>query len=266
MDGELVATAAAAYLRVLQDEVGARDLLAEARREVRLRQVAEICHRELRGNVLWHYPKLVAEVQGVLQIGACADDVAAAWDRLELPTQLYVEARADHCAELERCEPVVPGRRRAIVEAVLGAEVGSAALRFGDDPSRASLLRQHPLAVVAERFRQRHEVPVPLATLDELVARGEVDPDGCNLLYVDVEGTELEVLRGAVATLPHFDLVCVAVYLLPVYDGAPLLQEIQTFLHDFDPEGEHGFGLRAFELGADPGHGHAVFRRLKPRT
>lgn len=263
IDSSVLATVAAAYLRVLQDEAGARELLTVMRQQVRRRKVATVCQTQLRGQVLWHYPQLLQSVQGVLQVGAHRGEDVAAWCQLEIPNQVYVEANPEVFDELERtCRGSAYGHRRALL-ATVGALPGTALLRFGDRTAHASLLPTHPLASLPASDRQHSTVPVMVTTLDDLVASGAIDARACDLLYVDTEGTELEVLRGATELLRHVDVICVSVFLQPVYTGVPMPQEIQTFLHELHDG--CGFGLRAFEPCADGMRGQAVFRRIRER-
>jgi len=263
IDASVLATVAAAYLRVLQDEAGARELMTVMRQQVRRRKVATVCHTQLRGQVLWHYPQLLESVQGVLQVGAHRGEDVAAWCQLEIPNQVYVEANPEVFDELERtCRTSGYGRSRALLAAV-GSMPAEALLRLGDCTAHASLLPTHPLASLPPGDRQHRIVPVTVTTLDELVAAGAIDPRACNLLYVDTEGTELEVLRGATELLRHVEVICVSVFLQPVYTAVPMPQDIQNFLYELH-DGD-GFGLRAFEPCADGRRGQAVFRRLKER-
>lgn len=73
-------------------------------------------------------------------------------------------------------------------------------------------------------------VPVELATftLDELVDRHALPAP--YLLKLDVQGYELEVLRGAVATLPRTEAVLAEVSLLEYNEGAPLAAEVIAHL------------------------------------
>lgn len=56
-----------------------------------------------------------------------------------------------------------------------------------------------------------------------------------DLLYMDTQGSELEVLKGATSTLAAVDLVITEVTRNQMYEGAPSLAELTSFLnaHDF---------------------------------
>ncbi|HEX5054837.1 MAG TPA: FkbM family methyltransferase [Planctomycetota bacterium] len=225
LDTDLLRTVAAACVHLLRDEAEARALLAAAKQHVRRRKVAAICHEELHGHALWDYPQLLAEVRGVLEVGAHRGEHVAAFARLEFAEQCHVEADPAAFAALERA-CAAAGSGRAIA---LRCAVGAA----------------------------------PRLTLDTLVAEGRIDAQRYDLLVVDTGGTELDVLRGATALLRHVDIVCVAVFLEPGRAEAPLPQQIQAFLRDL--HGGDGFDLRAFEPSLDGRRGHAIFERKRAR-
>jgi FkbM family methyltransferase len=54
-----------------------------------------------------------------------------------------------------------------------------------------------------------------------------------NFLNIDVQGYELEVLKGAVATLPFIDAMILEVNRDEVYEGCPMVEDLDKFLHDF---------------------------------
>ena len=62
---------------------------------------------------------------------------------------------------------------------------------------------------------------------------------GRTLLKMDVQGFELEVLKGAVATLENVEAVYLEASFLPLYAGQPLATELIVWLD------QHGFGLAA---------------------
>lgn len=262
VDAALLQTIAAAYLRVLQDEAGARTVLDAARRHVRQRKVAAFCHRQRAGHALWHYPQLLAPIRSVVHVGAHRGEDVDAWCQLEIPQQTFVEANPAVFDELQlRCRAAAYGRPQAVLAAVAGAP-GVATLQFGENTARGSLLPLHPLARVPAADVQRHSLAVATTTLDELLAQGRLGR-GCDLLFVDTEGSELDVLQGATELLRTVDLLCIGVFTGAVYSGAPMPQQIQSFLfelHDGD-----GFVLCAFEPARDGVRGQAVFCRRQPR-
>ncbi len=82
------------------------------------------------------------------------------------------------------------------------------------------------------------QVDTPMCTLDELLAQeGLAEP---LLLKLDVQGFELEVLRGSGRILGASELVVLEVSTLPFNEGAPLFAEVIHFM------AEHGFDVFDF--------------------
>jgi hypothetical protein len=78
-----------------------------------------------------------------------------------------------------------------------------------------------------------HGAPVrsyPMQTIDEIVELKGVEPP--SFLKLDVQGYELEVLKGAQNTLPQVSAVLVEVNLIDIHKGAPLLDELVLFMRD----------------------------------
>jgi FkbM family methyltransferase len=78
-------------------------------------------------------------------------------------------------------------------------------------------------------------IEVEQRTLDNLTA--EKSLTGPLILKLDVQGMELEVLKGAVETLRRTELVLAELNILYVYEGGCLAQEVIGFL------AEHGFQI-----------------------
>ena len=76
-------------------------------------------------------------------------------------------------------------------------------------------------------------VTLPMCTLDECMLRSGFEEP--LLLKLDVQGFELEVLRGAPRVLHRAEIVILESSLLPYNAGAPLLGEVIAFM------AEHGF-------------------------
>lgn len=74
------------------------------------------------------------------------------------------------------------------------------------------------------------EIIVNATTLDAYFA----DKPYPDILWIDVEGAELRVLRGAANVLPHVKLIHVEVSFRPMQIGKPLFWEIQRCLTGWD--------------------------------
>lgn len=140
----------------------------------------------------------------------------------------------------------------------LGSSEGTAAMHVMSLSDASSLL---PLT---EEGRNEFKIAptstqsVPIVPLDVLVARENLRlPD---LIKLDVQGYELEVLRGGENCLRHARAVLCEVSFKTFYGGQPLFQDVMAYLH------QRGFALHALgegtALGAPLVQSDALFLRL----
>lgn len=132
------------------------------------------------------------------------------------------------------------GRGRTRIHPVaLGAERGVATLHITALPNMSSLLAPHPdLARYAKKgahTRATATEPLALESLDALAATDGFD---AHVLKIDTQGSELDVLKGAVATLDRSVLAAeVEISFFQRYQDQPLFADVEGFMN------AHGFEL-----------------------
>jgi FkbM family methyltransferase len=126
-----------------------------------------------------------------------------------------VEANPKKAAALRRDLELA---NAVVIESLLGATDASD-VSFYIMESGSSVLEEHSDV-------ERERVSLKQRTLDS-VAQGLPTPD---LIKIDVQGYELEVLRGGKQTLAKAQAVLVELSLIEVNDGAPLLDEALNFM------------------------------------
>lgn len=189
----------------------------------------------------------------------CRDGVRPAWRALK-PNALLVGFDPDpvECARLnesagdpaqERYEPLA-----------LGASDGEATLHLTRDPQSSSLYRPNPSALRRYPELWRHEPSgtqtIVTTTIDSWALGAELAR--IDALKVDVQGAELDVLRGAERSLESARVIETEVEFQELYEGQPLFCDVDRFLR------ERGFGLwRLREIHhcglARAGRGEPVF-------
>jgi FkbM family methyltransferase len=80
---------------------------------------------------------------------------------------------------------------------------------------------------------QREYVNKKTITLDTLLKK-HPNFESADFLKIDVQGYELEVLKGAKRLLEKVELVLMEVSLIPVNKGCPIMSEVVQFMADYD--------------------------------
>ena len=137
------------------------------------------------------------------------------------------DADAEECARLN-----ARGDGVRYLPYALGSRDGAkATLYITDSPGSSSLLE--PNREVLDQFLYGSRIsvttttPVTLTTLDTACERHEIAPD---VIKLDIQGAELDVLRGAVRTLANALLIESEVEFQPLYVGQPLFRDIDAFM------------------------------------
>ena len=76
----------------------------------------------------------------------------------------------------------------------------------------------------------REETLLDMTTIDTLLSKEQVN--GSCLLKIDVQGFEIEVLKGASQTLKKVDLVLLEVSVLEYNEGSPLINDILQYMNE----------------------------------
>ncbi len=189
-----------------------------------------------------HNVPFAGNIRTVLDVGASRGQFAL------FATQRFPEAQVI-------CFEPLPGSRAALRDALgarveirpaaVGAEAGTAELNVSAQDDSSSLL---PIGErqVAEfpGTSQSGTLEVPVVTLaDELTE----ELPGPRLLKIDVQGLELDVLRGAGSSLDLIDEAFIECSFVELYEGQALADEVITYLFErgLRLAGVHGISYSA---------------------
>jgi FkbM family methyltransferase len=149
--------------------------------------------------------------------------------------------------------------RLTVFDHALGAEQGQFEINVASNTGSSSILdftdlqlETYPDVSVVGKETIRVEV------LDKVATPGMTQ--GRTLLKMDVQGFELEVLKGAEATLAKIEAVYLEASFVPLYADQPLASDLIVWLD------AHGFGLAAvynvdYGSGAVPKQADCLFLR-----
>ena len=173
-------------------------------------------------------------IKGVIQVGAFVGEELPAYRSLGLfntllfePQPKMFEVVKGKCCKGERVYNVALGSQKGEMEMYLSHTEGG--IENGSGAS-GSLLRPKKHLTEHPHVRFIDKTTVQVDTLDSFLSEHKINPHDYNFLNVDVQGFELEVLKGGVDTLNHIDAMILEINRDEVYEGCPMVEEIDFYV------------------------------------
>jgi FkbM family methyltransferase len=161
--------------------------------------------------------------------------VESRWASLAPDLRIYgFDPDPEECARLNKEAEARGDTTTVYVPAALGAANGPATLHVTEEPACSSLYP--PLASLASGIpelaciTEKALAAINVTTLDEWCRANGVDR--VDAIKLDVQGAELDVLRGATSTLTEVQLLEIEVEFNPIYKSQPLFGDVDAFLRD----------------------------------
>jgi len=196
------------------------------------------------------------QIKGVVHVGANVGQEAAVYDELGVPKVLWIEAQEDCRGALEGALKKHHRDEDVVAITAVSGEEGSATL-FQMDNSISSSLK--PLGSGHKHFfpfiQQAKTQQLQTETLDGLLKRLSLNPREFDFMYLDVQGSELDVLKGSTTqVLPHIRYLVTEVSAEEHYKGGCLEKDLHEFLVS------QGFSLVQRHM-PPIGHGNSFYTR-----
>jgi FkbM family methyltransferase len=171
---------------------------------------------------------LSPNISGIIHVGANLGQEREAYGSREV---IWIEANPDMFALLQENLKEFP-TQRAYQYAALDVDDAEYTFHIDDhwDMAASSIFPfKHHLDVHRDA-RMVRTIKVSSITIDTLMARHNEDPTRFQKMVVDVQGSDLLAMRGAVNTLKHMSEVQCEVSTTDLYDGGCTERQLQEFL------------------------------------
>ncbi len=176
-------------------------------------------------------------IKGVIHVGGYTGGELPAYRSLGLSNTILFEPQAhlasiieQKCIASERVFTLALGSEKKSVEMYVSDIDGGIINGAGQSSSILKPkvhLTEHPNIT----FPSTSTIEVEL--LDNVIADNSIQAEDYNFLNVDVQGYELEVLRGARKTIENIDAMILEVNRSEMYEGCPMVEEIDEFLAEW---------------------------------
>lgn len=169
------------------------------------------------------------KIKGVLHIGAHFGQEYKDYVKNGIENMIFFEPMKDTFQKLQ--ENIPPSRKVKMFNIALGNEMGMKEM-FVETVNKgmsSSFLEPgtHTLMYPHIKFDQKEEVLIN--KLDNVY----FDRDLYNMINIDVQGFELEVLKGGTDTLMSIDIIYTEVNFEDVYKNCCHVEDLDAFLGDF---------------------------------
>lgn len=184
--------------------------------------------------------KYGVQPRGILHLGAHLGEEAADYQACGVDDVLWVEANADLIEALRKhVDPLGHEVVQGVLSSVVGREVE---FKITNNMQSSSCLDLGTHAQHYPKIEVIDRVKMVTTTVEEIYRERGIAPDRYDFVNLDLQGCELDALRGMGGLLDHFQTVYAEVNKEPLYEGCPLLPEIDRFLS------ERGFVRRAIRM------------------
>lgn len=168
--------------------------------------------------------------RGVIHVGAHEGQEFGLYRSMGIAWQVWVEPQPLIFARLAAGLP--KDERIVCINAACGPSHGTAEMHVleGNDGKSNSLLAPTLHLERWPEFKPGGTIRVRVAPLDELLVEARIERSQFNLLCIDVQGFELEVLKGAETTVGSVGAIVCEVSATPLYKGGCTVDQLDRWL------------------------------------
>lgn len=176
----------------------------------------------------------MSRVCGVIEVGASIGEEIPDWERFSIRSQIFIEP-IDELFELlnVRANQQVHKPNVKCFNIALSDFDGESDFHISSHGSycSSSLLDFSKEAIRYGLTYKTSEVrKVQVRKLDTLVESGEINLPDYNLLFVDVQGNEFKLIKGAEKSIQSFDFVFCEVNFFPLYRNSALWEDFNVYM------------------------------------
>jgi FkbM family methyltransferase len=184
-------------------------------------------------NVVFNNAKLCKKIKGFVQVGASIGEEIPEWSKLQVPNQIYIEPIVDLFGILQyhaSRQPHNPNVKCYNIAVSDHDGVDDFHISTGSFCS-SSLLDFREDAVKLGQTLQNAEIrKVTVKKIDTLVEEEKIDLNLYNMLYLDAQGCEYSIIKGAEKSISKFDFIFTEVNLIPIYKDVVLFPDLDKYV------------------------------------
>ncbi len=177
----------------------------------------------------------IKNIKGIIHIGAHEAEELSQYVSAGITNVLWVEANPNKQKIIEEKISSFPNMKLGQFAAT-SVSGGTGKLNISNNGQSSSLLNFGTHALEYPHIKYVDEREVPLITVDDWIHNLEIKENIniYNFINLDIQGYELNALKGMSKQLQKVDYVYSEINISEVYQECPMVEEIDQFLLDFN--------------------------------
>lgn len=168
--------------------------------------------------------------KGVIHVGAHLGQEFPYYEAAGIHQQIWIEPIPALYEKLEGALPKRESIRTFMVACSNSVGRQKMVISGNLESMTSSLLNLKKQVELYPSQRQVGEIEVAVTKLDLLLEENKINLSDYDLLVVDTQGSELDALKGGIKALAHMKFVVAEVGTIELYEGMPLLSEVDKWM------------------------------------
>jgi len=202
--------------------------------------------------------KYSISINGLIHVGAHLAEEAYEYANYGIPNVIWVESNPDLIEKIREKLKSYDGQT-AFNELIWSKDSIIKDFNITNNTESSSILDLKDHKKYYPEINTERTIKLETIRLDTFFSRINMDPKKYNFLLLDIQGSELEALKGLGKHFENFDYIYLEVSLTTLYDGNPLLSNLDRYLS------HKGFIRRELCI-TDSGWGEAFYIKSKFKT
>lgn len=175
---------------------------------------------------------ILNDVKGIIHIGAHEAEEINDYLKKDIDNIIWIEANPN---KYERLEEKISNYPKMILgKFAAGSTFNELDLNIANNGQSSSLLAMGTHSESYPDIKYTSTVNVPVIPLDHWLEKNSLDSRLYNFLNIDIQGYELEALKGMPKQLENIDYIYLEVNFKKVYKNCHLINDIDLFLAKYN--------------------------------
>ena len=174
------------------------------------------------------YPK---NINGIIHIGAHELEELKFYLDKKIDQVIWIEANPEKYDFIEK--NIRPYKDMVLGKFAAGSIVNRSKLNIANNGQSSSILEFGTHKESYPHIRYTKKTEIEIIPLDQWIEEKSIIRDKYNFLNIDIQGYELEALKGSIKQLSFVDYVYLEVNFRQVYENCSELKDIDDFMNKF---------------------------------